>query len=274
MKIAFLGWGSLLRNNKALKIAGEWQSDGPSLPLEFSYVSRSKLLTLAILPGSRAVQTFWALSDFQDVEVAREALKTLVKTELQNIGFISRTNENGNYRIAPEKIVQDLRTWVEQKELDAVVWIDFGSNFKETTEMDFNEDNVIDFITDLSKNDQLVAEKYVISNPEQIETIIRRRLRTEFGWRNLSEYRNGFWLDKNTFIIADSVDIKMVKRKAEGAPIDQLEKIPMLIMTNAAQIIVDKNNKLLGEDIKPKFGLWLDNVKHIYKEQKLWHKEE
>ena len=66
----------------------------------------------------------------------------------------------------------------------------------------------------------------------------------------------------------------MVKRKTEGHPIDKLEKIPMLIMTNVAQIIVGNNNKLLGEEIKPKFGLWLDNVKHLYTEQKLWHKEE
>ena len=180
MKIAIIGWGSLLRYKKALEIDGEWQGDGPFLPLEFSYISKNKLLTLAILPGSRGVQTLWALSNFHDIDDAMKALKMLLKTELENIAFISRTNENDNYRITPE-IVQDLLTWAEQKELEALVWVDFKSNFKQTTEMDFNEDNVIDFINDLTKIEQLAVEKYIINNPEQIETTIRQKLRTEFG---------------------------------------------------------------------------------------------
>jgi hypothetical protein len=272
MEIAFIGWGSLLRNKNALNVAGKWQSDGPCLPLEFAYVSKSKILTLAIVPGSCAVQTFWARSGFQEVEVAREALKRLVKSELQNIGFFSRINASSNCRVAPE-IIRDLRTWVEQKGLDAVVWIDRGSNFKEAVKMDFNEDRVVDFIIGLSKNERLAVEKYIISNPEQIETTIRRRLRTELGWRNLSEYRTGFWLDKNTFMVADNIDVEMVQRKAEGTPNDKVESVPMLIMTGVTQIVVDNKNKILGEDRKQKMGLWLEDVKKLYKEQKLWHKE-
>jgi hypothetical protein len=153
------------------------------------------------------------------------------------------------------------------------VWIDRGSNFKEITQMDFNEDNVIDFIVQLSKNERLEVQKHVISNPEQIETPIRRRLRTEFGWRNLSEYRTGFWLDKNTFMVADAVDIEMVSRKAVGVSYASVESVPMLIMTNVAQIIVDDKDKILGEDRIPKLGLWLEDVMKIYKEQELWHKE-
>jgi len=273
MVIAFIGWGSLLRNNKALNIVGKWQSDGPCLPLEFAYVSKSKILTLAILPSSSVVPTFWARSGFKEIDAARGALRRLVKSELQSIGFFSRTNASSICSAAPE-IINDLRTWVEQKGLDAVVWLDRGSNFKEALQMDFSEDNVIDFIYGLSKNERLAAEKYVIGTPEQIETAIRRRLRIEFGWRNLSEYRKGFWLDKNTFLLCDTVDIEMVSRKTPGDPLGRSESVPMLILTNVTQMIVDNNHKILGEDRKQNLGLWLEDVKKLYKEQELWHKEE
>ena len=39
MKIAFIGWGSLIKEPRELPIAGEWQSDGPKLWLEFSRIS-------------------------------------------------------------------------------------------------------------------------------------------------------------------------------------------------------------------------------------------
>lgn len=272
MKIAFIGWGSLLRVSHALKIAGKWQSDGPFLPLEFAYVTKSGILALAIHPDSCQVQTFWAQSDFEVLEEAKAALGKHSKTELSNICFFCGA-ENSNNGELTLTITTNLRAWVEPKKLDAVVWIGRGSNFKEATGTDFSEDNVIDYVTGLSKNQRLAAEKYVISNPEQIETAIRRRLRIELGWRNLSEYKTGFWLDKNTFTVADAVDIKMVRRKAVGDPLERSERVPMLMMANVTQMIVDNDGKILGEDRIASFGLWLDDVKRLYKEQELWNKE-
>jgi len=51
MKIAILGWGSLIKEPCELPIAGEWQKDGPLLWIEFSRISqrgaRAGCLTLA-----------------------------------------------------------------------------------------------------------------------------------------------------------------------------------------------------------------------------------
>ncbi len=40
MKIAILGWGSLIREPRGLPIDGEWQKDGPVLWIEFSRISQ------------------------------------------------------------------------------------------------------------------------------------------------------------------------------------------------------------------------------------------
>ena len=48
MKIAILGWGSLIWNPRILKVAGDWTLDGPTLPIEFSRISDNDRLTLVI----------------------------------------------------------------------------------------------------------------------------------------------------------------------------------------------------------------------------------
>lgn len=50
MKIAILGWGSLIWDKRNLRLAGEWQVGGPVLPIEFSRVSGYGRLTLVIDP--------------------------------------------------------------------------------------------------------------------------------------------------------------------------------------------------------------------------------
>ena len=40
MKIAILGWGSLVWDSRQLPHSGEWHTGGPVLPIEFSRVSK------------------------------------------------------------------------------------------------------------------------------------------------------------------------------------------------------------------------------------------
>ena len=272
MKIALIGWGPILRNRKALNISGVWQNDGPHFPLEFAYISKSRLLTLVINPASPLVQTFWALSEFVSLEDAKISLGKLTRSDLNEIGFFSKIDGSRNANVRP-KIIDELQRWIENKRFDAVVWLDRKSNFEEITELKFSDDHAIDYVYELAKNERLAAENYVVSTPEQIETPVRGRLRRELGWRNLSVYKEGFWLDKNTFIMCDDVDIEMVARDTSSGISGGSETVPMLIMTNAVKMVVDNNNKILGEDIIGKFGLWLEDVKNLYMKQKLWLKD-
>lgn len=55
MRIVIPGWGSLIWNPGNLAMTGEWQPDGPMLPVEFARVSTDGRLTLVIAPDVPAV---------------------------------------------------------------------------------------------------------------------------------------------------------------------------------------------------------------------------
>jgi nitroreductase len=48
LRIACLGWGSLIWKPENLPIIGEWKNDGPMLPIEFSRESGGQRITLVI----------------------------------------------------------------------------------------------------------------------------------------------------------------------------------------------------------------------------------
>jgi hypothetical protein len=270
MKIAIVGWGSILRINKALNISDGWKEDGPYLPLEFSYITKSGILTLAITFGSPSVQTLWAQADFEDLQTAIKNLEKATRASLNDIGYVS--NNDTSLHSSMETI-DSIKKWMKEKHIEVSIWLDRKSNFYKVTEVMFNEDNALDYIIGLPKNQSLSAERYVVNNPEQIETPLRKRLREELSWRNLSVYREGFWLDKNSFIMCDKVEIEMVKRETYSSHLEPSETVPMLILTNAVKMMVDNKNKILGEDKIEKLGLWLPDVKSLYQQQSLWLKE-
>ena len=50
MKIVCIGWGSLVWDPGVLRCVGDWQTDGPTLPLEFARVWRDGRLALVLTP--------------------------------------------------------------------------------------------------------------------------------------------------------------------------------------------------------------------------------
>jgi hypothetical protein len=85
-------------------------------------------------------------------------------------------------------------------------------------------------------------------------------LEIKFGWRSLTEYQHGFWLDKNTFVTSDKVEIRKVRRPNMLRSSEGNDEADMLILTNALGMTVDNNGKILGETMHPNFGVWLDAV--------------
>jgi hypothetical protein len=65
--------------------------------------------------------------------------------------------------------------------------------------------------------------------------------------------RNGFWLDRNTFLKSDDVDVTPAKFKDDyGKTVER----PMIIFKNVAIMVVNQKGNIISIDKKPSFGVW------------------
>jgi hypothetical protein len=62
MRIAVIGWGSLIWDPRELDRQGRWHTCGPRLPIEFARISKDVRLTLVIVKGADLQQTYWVRS--------------------------------------------------------------------------------------------------------------------------------------------------------------------------------------------------------------------
>lgn len=183
MKIAFLGWGSLVWNPGDLLVRSEWFKDGPFLPIEFCRQSRNDRLTLVITPGKPELRTLWALSSAARLE---DAIKSLQERE----GLSGKhVDENtGVWPTGPKYSAANpaIEAWAREKSLDAVVWTALGPRFHEE-DRGPSEAQAVGHLRDLSHEKKRVAEEYIRRTPLQIDTDFRRRFEHEFGWTPIEQ---------------------------------------------------------------------------------------
>ena len=79
MKIAILGWGSLIWQPKELKFVANigWKENGPVLPIEFARISKDGRLTLVITANGTEVPTLYSVSSIDTIDLAVLNLKEL-----------------------------------------------------------------------------------------------------------------------------------------------------------------------------------------------------
>ncbi len=182
MNIAILGWGSLIWNPKNLKVESRWYSEGPLLPIEFARISKDSRLTLVLCPDAKNVQTLWAYSSYKDLEHAIENLQKREETpDPQKIGYVSIPTDTRRCEVVPA-IFNVIHIWATEKSIDAVIWTDLPQNFKEKTQMELNEENVIKYLRSLKGKKLSNAKKYIKKAPKQIATKLRRSIEMQLGW--------------------------------------------------------------------------------------------
>ncbi len=182
MKIAILGWGSLIWSSRSLQVREDrWHREGPFLPVEFARVSQDGRLTLVLYRDALEVQTLWGYFAFTDLKQAIENLRVREGAGSEGIGFVSLADGSHRCRVVP-RVLNRIRDWAKEKGFDAVVWTDLPSNFEERTGMGFTEVHVIRYLKGLSGEDRNRAETYSRKAPKQIATRIRSRIETELGW--------------------------------------------------------------------------------------------
>lgn len=180
MKIAILGWGSLIWDPCGLPLRGKWQTGGPILPIEFSRISGDCRLTLVIDPEYGApVPTRFALSARHDLEDAVCDLRTREGTVLRRIGYVDVTQ--GTQCSRCQQIGDTVKTWTEAHGFDAVVWTDLPSNFEEKIGCPFSLDTALEYLNKLPQHAAKRAREYVEKAPPEVDTPLRRMLR-DTGW--------------------------------------------------------------------------------------------
>lgn len=182
MRIAFLGWGSLIwdQGPEFDSKTGPWTSGGPVLPIEFCRISskRKGALVLVIDPKlGTQVEVLHALSLRDDPNDALSDLRKREGTSMKKIGFVNLLTgkERGRHR----ELVTTIKDWAQQMDIQVVAWADLESNFKSKKGVEFSHEAALDHLKSLNKAGLREAVKYIVNAPAQVDTKFRQWLATE-----------------------------------------------------------------------------------------------
>lgn len=183
MKIACLGWGSLIWKPESLLIRRQWFNDGPLLPVEFARQSNDDRLTLVITETAKPVRTLWALMATENLETAKRSLQ-------EREGIPNSKFENSIASLTIEEETTDsikllIKDWAASLKLDAVIWTNLSPKFSATDGLEPTLDEAIAHLNSLDINKKLVAEEYIRKAPKQIDTEFRRKFESVFGWTHI-----------------------------------------------------------------------------------------
>jgi hypothetical protein len=179
LKIAILGWGSLLweGGSEFDALHETWQYDGPSLKIEFSRVSATRLGALTLVIDEKhgsATTVAWCLSKRAKIEDAAADLRCREGTTNENIKVLVLDGEP--FDAAKQNPIE---TWAREKKLDAVVWTGLKGNFSEKVKEPFSVKAALAYLQKLPPAGKAKAAEYVWRAPEFVKTALRAELQQE-----------------------------------------------------------------------------------------------
>lgn len=191
MRIAILSWGSLITSGRERGLAfdGEWQTGGPSLPIEFSRVSqsgeRAGCLTLVIDEKNGIdVTTRYVVSAMTHLDWALNNLRFVENITLKySVGYVNRIN-NSVRGWALEKTpisCQRIKQWAIANRFDGVIWTSLLSNFEKTLLVPFSKETAVSYINGLSPELKAKALEYIMNAPVEVVTPFRTMLMSQYG---------------------------------------------------------------------------------------------
>lgn len=169
MKIACLGWGSLIWKPDALPVAGEWQTDGPLLPIEFARIGDGGEVATALCINAEPVPVLWAMLTVTDIAAACAALRereAIPDERCDGVGILFATAHTPG----------PLAEWARQRALDAVIWTDLPPRFQHTEGLIPGCEAVLAHLSSLSGETAAHAFDYLRRVPAQIATPYRSHL--------------------------------------------------------------------------------------------------
>lgn len=177
MRIACIGWGSLVWNPGALHLAGPWQKGGPHLPIEFARTSKDGRLTLVLLEGAAAAPTRFVDLAYNSPEQAQECLAGREGSGVEAIGLWP--GPPPKYSVGTDAIAE----WAQTNEYDAVVWTALRPKFRGSfDEAPKDAEDVLDYLRGLSDETSARASEYVRKAPPEVRTAYRAVIESALGW--------------------------------------------------------------------------------------------
>lgn len=180
MKIACLGWGSLIWRPEGLNIHRQWYEDGPLLPIEFTRQSKNDRLTLVITNGVKPVRTLWALMATDKLEKAKKSL--LIREGIPKGSIDTHIGEITSNKTTSDTIKLIIQNWAKKLELDAVIWTNLKPKFKGHNDQIPTIKETLEYLQKLCFNKRKHAEEYIRRAPKQIDTDYRREFEKQLGW--------------------------------------------------------------------------------------------
>ncbi|TME51109.1 MAG: hypothetical protein E6I60_10890 [Chloroflexi bacterium] len=178
MKIAILGWGSLVWDPGELRIVeGGWHKGGPTLPIELSRLSSGRRhFTYVIDPEhGRHVPTRYAISRYEQLDDAVCDLACREGCASSAIGYVT-SQDTGAHRARPGVPWQEIRRWVKENESNAAIWTDLGPKLPEGWK-EWSVDRALLYWQTMIPADKLAdAARYASSAPAEVDTEFRRQL--------------------------------------------------------------------------------------------------
>ncbi len=182
MRIAILGWGSLLWEGIAEfdRWHDAWKYDGPSLKIAFSRISESRLGALTLVMDAQhggLIGVAWCLSKRTNLEDALCDLRCREGTTVGNIGWMVVAPHSDSTK--GDAVEYLILTWARAKKVDAIVWTALKSNFKDITKQPFSIDAAMLYLRGLRPEGKVEAAEYVRRAPDFVKTPLRSALQRQ-----------------------------------------------------------------------------------------------
>ena len=175
-QIAILGWGSLLWEGSAAfdEWHHDWRTDGPTLSLEFSRISSSRLgaLTLVIDADHGSPSTVaWCISKRKDPADAAADLRCREGCSIRDIACLDLAVEGPH-----QHHIADIADWGRRNRIDVVIWTALPSNFASKKHEPFSVARALAHVQQLPPAAKVKAAEYVWRAPEFVRTPLRESL--------------------------------------------------------------------------------------------------
>ena len=177
MKIACLGWGSLIWKSGALPVASAWHSDGPQVPIEFVRISEGGELATAICLNATPVPVLWAWLNTASLETACRALR-------QREGIPDSRDDGLGIMTVTDTPVGPLAEWAHSRGIEALIWTGLPACKDGVEGRIPTLDEAVTYLQQLEGETREHARRYIEQVPAQIDTAYRRAFAALPGWQH------------------------------------------------------------------------------------------